>query len=392
VLLAIAFLLGAALKTRTSQRDKKLFVILSFSLIFLINALRAPDIGIDLAHYYAQKYASFAYIPWGELQSVTISGDWELGFCVFCKLLTYISKDVQLFIIMSSVVTTIPFGYFIYKNSEDVVLSTVLFITYNIMFSNMNIIRQAMAVGILLIGYEYLKQKRYISYIIWVGISMLFHKSAIVALLMIAANIFKLNRKKMFILLIVIGLIPATYSVVFNYFLNIPFLSDSYDIYLTISRHAIGYVNRNSLYQASLPLFALALNMLVLKPWQKHTDEIETRSSLKVISLKKGKLFIRHNLPHVEKFEDSTIVLGTYLAAICRVFTFFVFIVGRLNSYFTPFVLLAVPLSISRIRDAKLRKFIRILLYICMTLLFLYFGFKSAGSQYGTVPYKIYNN
>lgn len=54
---------------------------------------------------------------------------------------------------------------------------------------SMNVIRQAMAVGVILLGLEALKRKQYVKFAIYVVIATFFHTSAIIALLFILCDI-----------------------------------------------------------------------------------------------------------------------------------------------------------------------------------------------------------
>ena len=168
ILLLLILFASVIFKPNGSRKGKKYFIVFVFGAIYLLNALRSPLVGIDLNEYYAPHFAQFAQIPWNNLQSVTISGDWELGFCAFCKLLTYISTDTQFFIAVSSAIIVLPYGYFIYKNCDDAVFGTFFYVAYNLMFSNMNTIRQAMAVSIVIMGLGALRDKKYLKYTIFV--------------------------------------------------------------------------------------------------------------------------------------------------------------------------------------------------------------------------------
>lgn len=386
ILLLVLLLSSYIFKPHRSVKGKRNFLILMFGLIFFVNAARSPEIGIDLTKYYAPHYAQFAQIPWTNLQSITISGDWELGFCIFCKLLTYISTNLQFFITVSSAIIVFPYGYFIYKNSEDIVFSTLFYITFNLMFSNMNTIRQALAVSIVITGFSYLKDKKYVKYTIFVVFAMLFHKSALIAILLLIIDIIRLTRVRMILLLIALGVVPVVYSLLFDYLLNIPFLSNSYAVYES-GLHSIGYLNWNSLIQFLIPLVVFIGICVYLRPWRN----IETNQSLpKKVIIKNGVLKVSKNRFYRSELSDSVVGYGVYLATICRFFVFFVFVVGRLSQYFIPFILIAYPRIINSIESYSVRRMAKLGMYCILFLFFFYIGFKSAGALYGTVPYRFY--
>ena len=215
ILLLLILFANVVFKPNGSRKGKKYFIVFIFGAIYLVNALRSPLIGIDLNKYYAPHFAHFAQIPWNNLQSVTISGDWELGFCAFCKLLTYISTDTQFFIAVSSAVIVLPYGYLIYKNCDDVVFGAFFYVAYNLMFSNMNTIRQAMAVSIVIMGLGTLRDKKYVKYIIFVLVAVLFHKSALIAFVLVFLDKIRLTPNRLIFLLVILAVIPASYSALF---------------------------------------------------------------------------------------------------------------------------------------------------------------------------------
>lgn len=390
ILLLLAFFSDILLKPNKSRKGKKYYVVFMFGVIYLINALRSPEIGIDLNNYYAPHYAQFARIPWDNLQSVTISGDWELGFCAFCKLLTYISTDVQFFIAVSSAVIVLPYGYFIYKNSDDVVFGTCFYILYNLMFSNMNTIRQAMAVSIVVMGLGFLRDKKYVKYSAFVVLAVLFHKSALIAFLLLVVDVIKLTKKKLIVLLVALAVIPATYTVLFNYLMHIPFLSESYNIYES-GMHSIGYFNWNSLIQFAVPFIVFLIFTLYVRPW-KSVEDNSIEKKVKRLVIRKD-VFRIHKVKYGDlRWSDSTIGYAVYIAAICRFFVFFVFVVGRLSQYFIPFVVLAFPDALKQIEDIGTRRIVRLGMYLMLIAYFLYIGFGSGDVLYGTVPYKFYWN
>ena len=94
---------------------KKQFVFVVFGIMTLISALRASTIGIDLDLHYAKNYELISSVNWSDIPIFAVSKQYEVGYCYFTKLLTYISTDVQFYIIFTSVVIYGVHGYFFYK-------------------------------------------------------------------------------------------------------------------------------------------------------------------------------------------------------------------------------------------------------------------------------------
>lgn len=104
----------------------------------------------------------------------------EIGFNAFMWLLSRISTDPQLLIFGSSAFIVYSVMRFIYKNSKDVMLSVILFLTLGLFAFSMNGMRQAMAMAICLWSYEHVKKEHFFRFLLTVFIAMFFHKTAIV--------------------------------------------------------------------------------------------------------------------------------------------------------------------------------------------------------------------
>ena len=102
IVLMLLALAGYAFSANASEINRKRYLCLVFSAIVIVAMLRSDQIGIDLSHYYNKYYPLFKNVSWDKLQSVTISGDWELGFCAFCKIIGQISTSTQCFVIFTS--------------------------------------------------------------------------------------------------------------------------------------------------------------------------------------------------------------------------------------------------------------------------------------------------
>lgn len=162
------------------SNNKNNALVISFILITLIAALRKYTIGADTAQFYRDFTNIVSSYSWDYTDF-----RYEAGFYYLCKLLGIISKDAQILIIVTSILINFSVYKFIKKNSPDLCLSTILYIITLVFFSNMNIMRQALALAILLFGFEFLKEKKYIKYIIVTLIASLFHTVAFASLLLL---------------------------------------------------------------------------------------------------------------------------------------------------------------------------------------------------------------
>lgn len=133
----------------------------------------------------------------------------ESGYYLLNKIMAGLGGTGVAVISIAAIFTNLAFAHTIVKNEskEFVIYSLFIYICSELYFLSMNVLRQYIAIGILLIGFEHLKRRKYVIYLIYVGIAMLFHTSAIFALLL--ALFIYLNDKKPIIGFLNIALIVS---------------------------------------------------------------------------------------------------------------------------------------------------------------------------------------
>ena len=85
----------------------------------MIAGLRSYNIGIDLTLHYSRTYSQILNLSWEELPKYAVAeqlGGYDIGYLVFCKLLGYISSDVQWYIFSTSLIVYGAIGVYIYLN------------------------------------------------------------------------------------------------------------------------------------------------------------------------------------------------------------------------------------------------------------------------------------
>lgn len=164
---------------------KILFFILSALPFFLVSALRY-DVGTDYFKRYNYDYNRMS-------QGIEIK-NLEIGFKLiirFCLLFT--QHSYLLFIITSAITIGIIF-YIIIKKSTNPILSILIFLLGGFFFDSLNILRQYLAISVVLMGYPFIFQnKKKIIYIGCVICAGLLHSTAFIMILLVFLD------KKMFV-------------------------------------------------------------------------------------------------------------------------------------------------------------------------------------------------
>lgn len=157
--------------------------------LFLISGLR---------YYVGQDYHHWLYM-YNSIESNHPDGEYvEIGYKYLNKLIQLIPcSNVFWLYIITSAFMIFGFGYAIkkYVEPEYLFVSIFMFIGSGIFFATLNLIRQYIAIVIILLGLGFLKNKKYIKFSIAIFLACLFHTSAIIMLpFMIFYIIFNNNK------------------------------------------------------------------------------------------------------------------------------------------------------------------------------------------------------
>lgn len=351
-----------------TNRRKKIFLCFSFGILFFIAAVRKYTVGTDLNIVYKPIFDVVKSTSWTELKNIKI----EIGFIYFLKILSCISEDIQLVIFITSFIIYSAYAVFIYKNSEDVGLSTVLFILLNTYLMSMNIIRQELAIAIILYFFGFLKKKKYLIFSIIVFIATLFHSSALFFLILIPLGNIRVKKQYFIYSFIVIAIICIYIGPLVNSFsgiLSIESNNKDYSTYLLNNRHGVGYINTSSISE-----FIVALLIYIIVAYYY----VLLRKSCNNMNKK------------IDMYNENIEIFGTMLYFLFVTSTFKMNVISRLSYYFLPIVLIALPKAISKSirRDNK-----RIIIYSIYGLLLIKYIFTVvilADTLYGVTPYRTF--
>lgn len=170
IIMVIAVLLIIPIRDRKKTRYSKICYGLSFLVSFLPSGLRY-GIGTDYFYTYVP------YFYWIGLGKREYS---EIGFNYLNKIIYNLSRDYRWLFFISAFI----FLFFIYKaiwdNSENIFQSILLIFIGQSYFYSMNLVRQAIAIAIVLYSYKFLKDKKIMKTLICILFASLFHNSALI--------------------------------------------------------------------------------------------------------------------------------------------------------------------------------------------------------------------
>lgn len=172
-------------------KNKKILYLISCLLIILIVGLRHYEVGTDTHNYFWEFY----YIKDYEMKFL-LHHRWELGFVFLTKIISLFVTDGYQYLFIASCFFLIPMFLFIYRNSEDPMLSLIVFMATGFFLSSMIIMRQMFALAILYSSIPYIKKKALGKFILIVLLACSFHRTAIVFLPMYYIDKLKLNTRR----------------------------------------------------------------------------------------------------------------------------------------------------------------------------------------------------
>lgn len=176
-----AFLL---LAYKPSDQKKKAFCAIACIQWVMVSGFRSAYVGADTMNYrrlfYLVENTSWNkifsdilfYIRGGEIN--------DPGYVLFVKLFQVFSTNYQVYLIFIALVFMVPMAIWIYKNSSMPCLSFVIFSTLFYSFYAVTGIRQTIATAfVVFIGYEFIKKKKPIPFLIITFLSFFIHKSCL---------------------------------------------------------------------------------------------------------------------------------------------------------------------------------------------------------------------
>lgn len=346
-LLQMTFILifGFLLKPDKGNDSRKIYCVSIFIVLAGIAALRSYTVGVDTAQYYfAYSRSSFA------------GSRYEIGFIALINFLNSISKNPQLLIGFSSIIINGSVALFIYKSNVNATVAFYLYITLLTYAANLNLMRQALAMAIVLLSLPSLYGHKAIKYVAGCFLASLFHSSAIILIILLPLSYVKPSNKVMFVYLLVAALLAIFSSSLWSF---ISSLFGRYAVYSS-SRWAGGnYLAAPIMTLMDIILFCLSCYFL------------NTRKTINKASIESKVLF------HGAMLQ----ILFQFLACSVNIFQ-------RLTAFSSILLCSFVAYSLYRINDKY--KWLICYALVLITALFFIVIMAYRPQWYGIVPYSFY--
>lgn len=162
--------------------NKKYFVVSASIILFLYAALRAHNLQIDIPRY-VDYYEEYAKLSFDEIMELFDSEKNDPFYYVFSWLFSRIFKNVQWWLAFVALAYIFAVGLIIYKESESPVLSFLAFLSLAYFEFSLSGLRQTLALSLTLLSYFGIKNRKWKQFVILVLLASLFHRSALIFLI-----------------------------------------------------------------------------------------------------------------------------------------------------------------------------------------------------------------
>lgn len=246
---------------RLSEKNRdKIFLLLTFVVFFILIASREMTMGNDTQ-------------PYLELYDVCDARKWNIfntglryepGFLAFNVVLSYLHVSPRLFLCITALIFSVAAYRFIKENSNNYLMSTLLFVNLLFFFQSMSIMRQFMALSIILFfGFRVLKEKKLLKYVLVVVVAALFHYSALIALLIYPLYHLKYNRRRVLIMAFCTLLVSLFLSQIYSYITSLLETETDYT-------YMIGEAKLNNIISTLIYLVTFLFSLFVIKKERKQ--------------------------------------------------------------------------------------------------------------------------
>ena len=334
---------------RLSSREQGILIITFFVVFFLLLALRAESVGVDLWNY-LKKYHGIAMNDFSRLWRNRSTVDF--GYGLLNKLLATLGIGDRWFIAIMAALTVFPLGWLYYKETDNWALTISLFIILPIFTMPFSGYRQALAIAIGPLQYHFAKKRNLVGFLLAVLLAYCFHTTAIFMLLLYPAYQAKIKK---FWLLWLIPIMAAMFA--FNryiYTFTARMMGGKFE-------ERYGEVTETGAYTMLILFILFAVVSFVIPDEKKMTREDFALRNLLLVT-----------------------VIFQFFAPVNS-------IAMRLNYYYLVFVPISVPrmLALSKVKYRKFAILAGYVMVIAFTVYFLYKAYRGKDTM-RIFPYSFY--
>lgn len=377
IVLLFTILINGLLSYSLNRKHyKKWFVASSFFMIILVAALRSTNIGKDLSGHYAANFVLIANTNWSDLANFTTNGMYDIGFVVFCKVLSFISVDPQCFIVATSLITFASIGLYIYRHSEDVILETFLMITSFLMFMYLTMLAQVLAITVILFAVDFLAEKKYIKFAFLVLLASTLHASAIICFIFIPLSMLKTNRNYILGYVVALCAVIVLFDKLINFVLT--YFLPQYSFYFMegAMHNAKEQIAGSNFTQLLIYVFCAAIGILSFYFFNRGVTV-------------QAQMLMKYEQENIKWLDTGFLIYLSLSTVVFRTMLIYGSVIKRAGYYFYPFAFMLLCRGLGRFK-ARTRFIIKLVIYLVFLYVFISSEQRLGMNAYGVYPYEFY--
>ena len=331
-------------------RQKCVFMILVCIELICFAGVRAFDIGADTEMYIKalNYYSTFSHDSILS-QKLVYPFAFEKGYFFFTKVCAWVSMNETTFLVVIAMLMYIPVCIFIYKYSENPLISIYVYFAFSCFTYSLGIFRQMIAISIVLFGVSYIEKRKAIHYILTIFVAMTFHTTAIIMLPFYWIVQIKFKHRLHLIFLIELILLLTSRQIILIELKFIP----KYE----------NYIDSKWDVQGGSYLMLIVYNFIVIVAYFMAIREKNKKDNLMNIS-----------------------VCASICALFLTVLGYAMGIFGRIVPYYSIFLLVLIP-KILNDYCGRSKIVVHILAVICLVVMFYFVNRNSVIVPYRTINF-----
>ncbi|MBI9014104.1 MAG: EpsG family protein [Clostridiales bacterium] len=348
------FILAFALEVSSLSRKTKSLVYLGvvFTLFTLFMGLRKDSVGND-TYVYIDLFKKISTLK----EYHTFSSRYETGFLIINYLISLFSESYTVYLMVTAIFVNFFAARFIYNNSVNPWLSTILYFSLGYWSLGMSSVRAALSISVVLIAFDFVKKNKILGFIATILVASTIHSGALILLFLLLIKKMKPSYRTLGRVLIGTILLYISFDYLFDFVLVI---FPKYKYYL-----GTVYLDGNIKIASVLNL---VISILILIFYQ-----VELNSNSKSKDQESPNIFF------------PALLLGIVI----QVLSFKFRVLDRVAQYMLISTIIILPITINKIKSKKHRT----IYTVSASLVFIFYFIVIQVMRpywYGVIPYDFF--
>ena len=233
IVFIIVYLIGLLWEKNKNTKFSWIFPVIIAVGVSIFAGLRADTVGTDIKVY--AKPILDVIANYGLKTTLEITNV-EFLYVILAFIVKLINGNLAVLLFLSQLIPISFYLFFVNKKKEKISISVAVLAYMTILFGiSLNIMRQAIAMGIAIFSYSFIKERKLIKFIVTIALASCFHITALIFLPLYF--IFGLNNKKeglvlKFTIIVLLIIFIAFFYDIFSFLLGIGIMPSKFKVFI----------------------------------------------------------------------------------------------------------------------------------------------------------------